>query len=97
MAERWLADRTKPTPPKPRIICRFTGTKPNLDGKLDETFWQAEPAGASADVRRFRKPQLKSEVHFAHDEEYLYLAVRCEKIPTLSYATENRARSYDRT
>ena len=88
--ERWLTDRSKPAPAKPRVTCRFTGAKPKLDGQLDETFWQAKAV---------KLPTIstgpETEIRFAHDEAYFYLAIRCAKDPTLTYATDARARTYD--
>ncbi|HEY7315593.1 MAG TPA: YCF48-related protein, partial [Gemmataceae bacterium] len=39
LAELWLANRTGPAP-KPVWPCRFTETRPRLDGKLDDSCWQ---------------------------------------------------------
>jgi photosystem II stability/assembly factor-like uncharacterized protein len=89
IAERWIADTTKPAPAKRRVICRFTGTKPKLDGNLDEEMWQAP--GLTIDT-----PQGEtSTVVFANDENYLYVGIKCAKDAKLSYATEGRARTYD--
>ncbi len=42
-AEDWL-DRPEGQPPKPLAFCMPAGTKPRLDGQLDEPFWrQAKP------------------------------------------------------
>jgi photosystem II stability/assembly factor-like uncharacterized protein len=89
IAERWIADTAKPAPAKRRVICRFTGTKPKLDGKLDEEFWQAP--GLALDTF----DAATSTVVFANDENYLYVGVKCAKDAKLSYATDGRARTYD--
>jgi len=85
-AERWLADPTKPTFTKPRMIARFTTTKPKLDGQLNEPFWQTNSMTLKSE---------KSEIHLAYDTNFLYLALNCAKSPELSYATESRKRTYD--
>jgi photosystem II stability/assembly factor-like uncharacterized protein len=89
MAERWVADTTKPAPTKPRVVCRFTGAKPKLDGKLDEGMWQAPGLALSTSESE------KNTVIFANDEGYLYVGVKCVKNSKLSYATDGRARTYD--
>jgi photosystem II stability/assembly factor-like uncharacterized protein len=93
VAERWIADTTKPAPSKQRVICRFTGTKPKLDGKLDEEMWKAP--GFALGVSISENQSAASTVVFANDENYLYVAVKCAKDPKLSYATDGRARTYD--
>jgi photosystem II stability/assembly factor-like uncharacterized protein len=89
IAERWIADTTKPAPATRRVLCRFTGMKPKLDGKLDEAMWQSPglaPGTTEGET---------STVVFANDEDYLYVAVKCAKDAKLSYATDDRARTYD--
>jgi photosystem II stability/assembly factor-like uncharacterized protein len=39
LAELWLLNRNG-VPPKPVAACRFTDTRPFLDGKLDDVCWQ---------------------------------------------------------
>jgi hypothetical protein len=84
--EQWLADRTRPAPAKPRIDCRFTAERPQLDGTIDEKCWQHQAAELGAEG---------SEITFAYDEQFLYLAVRCEKSGELTYPTDDRPRTYD--
>jgi hypothetical protein len=75
-AELWLANRQGP-PPKPVAQCRFTDTRPFLDGKLDDECWQGvQPLtlkGAAGDTLK----DYPTEVRVACDKEYLYLALRC--------------------
>jgi tetratricopeptide (TPR) repeat protein len=90
-AELWLADRSGP-PPKPLAACRHTDSRPYLDGKLDDPCWQegqplrlhnADPTvrhGGDPRKEADDDPLLKdypTEVRFAYDNEYLYVAVRC--------------------
>ncbi len=93
--ERWLAEPNKPAPPKPRVICRFTGDKPRLDGKLDEKFWQTTAVTLESESSDPAIRNPKSEIHLAHDEQFLYFALRCAKHSDLSYTTESRPRTYD--
>jgi photosystem II stability/assembly factor-like uncharacterized protein len=93
VAERWIADTTKPAPSKQRVICRFTGTKPKLDGKLDEEMWQAP--GLALGVSISENQSAASSVVFANDENYLYVGVKCVKNSKLNYETDGRARTYD--
>lgn len=93
VAERWIADTTKPAPTKQRVICRFTGAKPKLDGKLNEEMWQAP--GHSLGVSISEDQSALSSVVFANDESYLYVGVKCVKNSKLNYETDGRARTYD--
>jgi hypothetical protein len=88
--ERWLADPSKPPPKKERVICRFTITKPQLDGKLDEPFWEKSSALTPS---QYQEPA--SGIRLAWDEEYLYMAVKCAKSRQHAYPTEQRRRTYD--
>jgi photosystem II stability/assembly factor-like uncharacterized protein len=76
LAELWLANRTGP-PPRPALTCRFTETRPFLDGKLDDPCWKgAVPVrlqNAAGDTLR----DCPTEVRLAYDRDFLYLAVRC--------------------
>ncbi len=89
LAELWLAQRTG-APPKPLAVCRFTDTKPYLDGKLDDACWQggqplrlrdAGPAPKPTPGKQAEASELdqkyQTEVRLAYDREFLYLAVHC--------------------
>lgn len=91
--ERWLTEPDKLLPAKPRITCRFTGARPTLDGKLDEPLWQAKAIELSSPESKILNP--KSEIFLAHDEEYLYLAMRCVRSPTATYSDATESRTYD--
>jgi len=81
--ELWLAE-PEGEPPKPLLQCRRAAKKPRLDGQLDEAIWQGgTPARLSSladDDRRW-----PAEVRLAYDDEFLYLAARCNKVPKVSY------------
>jgi photosystem II stability/assembly factor-like uncharacterized protein len=95
MVERWLAEPDKPLPRKLRVVCRFTKDKPMLDGKLDEAFWQQKATELKTGDTPSAIPNSKSEIVLAHDEEYLYLAVRCAKCSEILYSSEGGPRTYD--
>ncbi len=84
--ERWLADPERPKPRVSLVDCRFTAERPHLDGIFDEQIWEHE-------FVKLDPPH--SEFEIARDDEYLYLAIRCEKLPALSYSTDDRPRTYD--
>ena len=91
LAELWLAERTRETPPKPLAVCRYTEAKPYLDGKLDDACWQSgqplklRDAGPPPKAKDGNKvPEVSeldqkypTEVRLAYDHDYLYLAVHC--------------------
>lgn len=76
-AELWLLNRAG-SPPKPVANCRQTGTRPFLDGKLDDVCWQdLKPIGlknAVGDTTR----EYATEAWLAYDKDFLYLALRCK-------------------
>jgi photosystem II stability/assembly factor-like uncharacterized protein len=90
LAELWLTNRSGPSP-KPVAWCRYTETRPLLDGKLDDACWQAaQPLRAQSvngepikDVNLLQNAagdtikDYPTEVRLAHDREFLYLSVRC--------------------
>ena len=92
-SEQWLAE-PKGVPPKPILNCALAVQKPLLDGRLDDPVWQrAKPAelhsphGDDADT--------PAEVMLAHDDEFLYLAVRCRKAADAQYPTTDGPRPRD--
>jgi photosystem II stability/assembly factor-like uncharacterized protein/TolA-binding protein len=98
ISELWMINRNGPAP-RPVATCRFTNTRPLLDGKLDDACWEAvapfqaktitgEPVKYLEDRDEKVVPLLQNaigdttkdyptEVRLAHDDEYLYLSVRC--------------------
>ncbi|MFO0801513.1 MAG: YCF48-related protein [Gemmataceae bacterium] len=73
-AEMWLSDKSViAVPPKPVGTCRFTETRPLLDGKLDDDCWKdikvMEVKGVDSEYR--------TEARFAYDSPFLYIAVTC--------------------
>ncbi|HEY2911495.1 MAG TPA: sugar-binding protein, partial [Gemmataceae bacterium] len=86
-AELWLSDRGAiATQPKPLGICRFTETRPFLDGKLDDACWNGiktlplkvvASSGDKADEAAAFAEGYKTEARFAYDAQFLYIAVTC--------------------
>jgi tetratricopeptide (TPR) repeat protein len=76
LSELWLLNRNG-TPPRPVAPCRFTDTKPFLDGQLDDECWQAGKPLALVNAAGDTLADNPTEVRLAYDKEYLYLAVRC--------------------
>lgn len=91
--EKWL-QKPSGLPPKSVWNCKQTLSKPRLDGKLDETFWnEAKPV-------RLHSPQKDdadwpAAVYLAYDTEYLYLGVRCRRVPGVAYPTTEEPRPRD--
>ena len=55
-------------------------TKPRLDGRLDDAVWQrAKPAALQSSLHD--DAQWPATVMLAHDDEFLYLAIRCRRPP----------------
>lgn len=75
-AELWLLSRSGPAP-KPAATCRFTETRPFLDGKLDDECWQHAPPLPLKNAAGNTLKDYPTEVRLSYDREYLYLALRC--------------------
>ncbi|HMF15674.1 MAG TPA: YCF48-related protein [Gemmataceae bacterium] len=78
-AELWLGRQAGPCP-KPLAMSRLTDTRPVLDGKLDDACWKdLKPIvlkNAIGDTKEYA-----TEAWFAHDQDYLYIALRCQHPP----------------
>ncbi|MEL7498497.1 MAG: hypothetical protein AAFN77_12870 [Planctomycetota bacterium] len=68
--------------------CALAETSPKLDGILDDAFWKK-------DTPTMQNGQVKNQVRFARDDEFLYVAIRCRKIAGASYQWEKAARPRD--
>jgi photosystem II stability/assembly factor-like uncharacterized protein len=104
-AELWLSDRGAiPHQPKPLAQCRFSETRPFLDGKLDEDCWQkVKPmtlnavgeTGKGGAEKGFAE-RYKTEARFAYDGQFIYIAVSCSHPEGEKVAPEpKRARDAD--
>ena len=95
IVETWLQGARKDAPPKPSLVCSRAERPPHLDGQLDEPFWQTAVAAQFAARPSSPAAADATQVRLAHDEEFLYLAVRCRKISGVSYAADPQPRSHD--
>jgi hypothetical protein len=62
--------------------CKFTASKPPLDGKVTGTVWdQAEWTNEFIDIRgtRYPKPRFSTKVKMLWDNEYLYIGAWMEE------------------
>jgi photosystem II stability/assembly factor-like uncharacterized protein len=75
-AELWLNNRSGP-PPKPVLSCRKTATRPFLDAKLDDACWREQRPVVLRNAVGDTAKDCATEVWLAHDDEFLYLALRC--------------------
>jgi len=81
-------------PSKSIINCNRTGTRPYLDGKLDEALW-SKAQRVSLKSRLRDDEQWPAVAMFAADAEYLYLAVNCRKASGANYRTTSKRRQRD--
>jgi photosystem II stability/assembly factor-like uncharacterized protein len=86
-AELWMSDHGAiPVQPKPLGYCRFTETRPFLDGKLDDPCWTGmkplplkvlSAAGDTAGEAKAFADGYRTEARFAFDANFAYIAVTC--------------------
>ena len=92
-AEFWLKRRNT-APPKPVAHCVAVTTRPRLDGKLDEAVWRnAQPLVLRSGLHD--DSDWPAVAFLAHDNDYLYLAVRCRKAPGFDYQKNDGPRRRD--
>jgi hypothetical protein len=93
-AELFIGSKGKMACPKPGFVCKAMVTKPKLDGRLDDEAWQS---ARSVSLRESDAPgeALDSMVALTHDEEFLYLAVSCQRATDCDYSPDERVRSRD--
>ena len=70
--------------PKPLVVLLAATERPHLDGRLDEALWKKCPpivlSSPLGDDHAW-----PATVMLAHDEQYLYLAIRCRQAPGARY------------
>jgi photosystem II stability/assembly factor-like uncharacterized protein len=94
--ETWLATPAEVPPAKPIATCRLVTNRPHLDGKLDESFWQASDRLLLRSSDRVQPPnEPAAELRIAYDQQFLYLAICCDKIPGTQYPSDDRPRPRD--
>jgi photosystem II stability/assembly factor-like uncharacterized protein len=75
-AELWLNGRLG-QPPRPVLTCRQTATRPLLDGSFDDACWHGQTPVVLKDAVRDTAKEYRTEVRFAYDQQFLYIALRC--------------------
>lgn len=65
---------------RPRRVgrCQLTESRPYLDGKLDDACWQRQAPMRLEDAAGKTVSQYSTQVMFAYDQEFLYVAMRCK-------------------
>lgn len=91
LAEAWLIDPLDHEAPVPTTRCLSTDKPPHLDGILNEPLWQtAESFTPISEIKH-----SLSEILFAYDAKFCYIAASCEKLADANYSSDNRPRTYD--
>jgi hypothetical protein len=94
-AEEWLAS-SKQSPPKKLISVVTALQKPKLDGRLDDPLWQiAKPVALTPTRRASEGVNPTTAAVLAFDDEFLYIAVSCQKAPGHAYASDSKPRVAD--
>ncbi len=76
--EQWLLNPQSGPSPKAIGVARKSVEKPRLDGQLDEPFWQsAQPLELKSPLGD--DPSWPAVALIAYDDEFLYLAARCQR------------------
>jgi hypothetical protein len=76
-AELWLDGQGTKTPRRVGR-CSLTETRPHLDGNFDDACWQGQPPLRLTSAAGDSANEYRTDVMFAHDQEFLYLALRCQ-------------------
>jgi photosystem II stability/assembly factor-like uncharacterized protein len=95
LAELWLTNRSG-APPKPVLNCRFSDSRPLLDGSLTEGCWQTKPSKLQNAARPDSDTvkECPTEVRFAYDHNFLYISLKCTH-PSSFYAPPVKPRTRD--
>ena len=92
-AELWLA-HGRGVPPKTTYVCKQGAARPRLDGQLDDHIWQnaerLELTSAQHDDGTWPAAAM-----LACDQQFLFLAVSCRKVPGRAYAAASSPRPRD--
>ena len=83
----------------PVLNCFKTESRPNLDGRLGDACWNSARAVSQVNPKVYFQ-QSSSErpddtVLFAFDDEFLYVAINCQKLPGHYYNSRKSARPRD--
>lgn len=95
-------DASQLPPAKKIATCRRVVQPPHLDGQLNEPCWDSAdrlPLDNSDSRPRAGKGSADehagAELRIAHDNEFLYVAIRCPKLPSLDYRADDSPRPRD--
>lgn len=92
-SELWIASPTR-VAPKPLAVCVVADQPPLLDGRLDDPTWQnSEPLQLVSD--QGDDAHWPAAVLLAHDDQYLYIAANCRKVPGVAYPSSSEKRTRD--
>jgi len=75
-AELWLTQRDT-APPRRQAVCRLTEQRPHLDGVIDDVCWKGQKPLVLEDAGGATAQTHPTEALFAHDQEFLYVALKC--------------------
>lgn len=82
--EEWLGKRNSESP-KSNWRVGQTAERPHLDGQLNEAFWlNARPIVLSSSLHD--DAEWPATAAMAYDSEFLYLGIKCRKVPGIKYA-----------
>jgi hypothetical protein len=93
-AELFIGNKNKDQCPKSTFVCKAVASKPKLDGRLDDEAWQAARSVSLREGESGGTPQ-ESIVALTHDDEFLYLAISCQRLPGAVYAADDGPRTRD--
>ena len=92
-AEQWLAHPT-PTNPKKLLPCLTTGSRPQLDGKLNDPVWR-QVKSVSLQSPRKDDADWPAVVVTAFDKEFLYIGASCRRPKSAVYTADALPRKHD--
>jgi photosystem II stability/assembly factor-like uncharacterized protein len=93
-----LATDAKSQDKKNDLVSHFASERPKLDGILDEALWQnAEAAGDAAVFTHASSYPIHNadRIVLAHDDQYFYGAIHCQKLPNYPYRVRQGVRTRD--
>ena len=81
-------------PPKTIVACVSAAQRPRLDGRLDDELWKTARQVPLASLNQ-DDGQWPAGAALAFDDEFLYIAVSCQKAPGADYTLDDSPRSHD--
>ncbi|HMP80178.1 MAG TPA: hypothetical protein PKD54_12055, partial [Pirellulaceae bacterium] len=86
--------------PSPVMIARRLESRPLLDGRLDDDVWSELMSSGGATFMRMNhaapfSPTGVDVLMVAYDDEFLFVACRCQKVTGHTYRTSNEPRTRD--